>query len=123
MQVNRISDQTSLLALNAAIEAARAADHGRGFAVVADKVRALAETSDKSYQEVKRRAGEIQGEVRGVVAAVKTAVETSATEATAAVAVVARNGSTSAKSRLGDFRSDYAKDADLELGVIQGRSP
>ena len=86
--VSRISDQTSLLALNAAIEAARAGDHGRGFAVVADEVRALAETSDKSSQEVKRLAGEIQVDVRGVVVAVKKAAETSATEAKAAAAVV-----------------------------------
>jgi methyl-accepting chemotaxis protein len=86
--VSRISDQTSLLALNAAIEAARAGDHGRGFAVVADEVRALAETSDKSAQEVKRLAGEIQIDVRGVVGAVKKAAETSATEAKAAAAVV-----------------------------------
>jgi methyl-accepting chemotaxis protein len=86
--VSRISDQTSLLALNAAIEAARAGDHGRGFAVVADEVRALAETSDKSAQEVKRLAGETQIDVRGVVAAVKKAAETSATEAKAAAAVV-----------------------------------
>jgi methyl-accepting chemotaxis protein len=86
--VSRISDQTSLLALNAAIEAARAGDHGRGFAVVADEVRALAETSDKSAQEVKRLAGEIHVDVRGVVGAVKKAAETSATEARAAAAVV-----------------------------------
>jgi methyl-accepting chemotaxis protein len=86
--VSRISDQTNLLALNAAIEAARAGDHGRGFAVVADEVRALAETSDKSSQEVKRLAGEIQVDVSGVVVAVRKAAETSAIEAKAAVAVV-----------------------------------
>ena len=86
--VSRISDQTNLLALNAAIEAARAGDHGRGFAVVADEVRALAETSDKSAQEVKRLAGEIQVDVGGVVGAVTTAAEMSATEAKAAAAVV-----------------------------------
>jgi methyl-accepting chemotaxis protein len=86
--VSRISDQTNLLALNAAIEAARAGDHGRGFAVVADEVRALAETSDRSAQEVKRLAGEIQVDVGGVVGAVKTAAEMSATEGKAAAAVV-----------------------------------
>ena len=86
--VSRISDQTSLLALNAAIEAARAGDHGRGFAVVADEVRALAETSDKSSQEVKRLAGEIQVDVGGVVVAVKKAAEMSAMEAKAAAVVV-----------------------------------
>jgi methyl-accepting chemotaxis protein len=86
--VSRISDQTSLLALNAAIEAARAGDHGRGFAVVADEVRALAETSDKSAQEVKKLAGEIQVDVAGVVGGVKKAAERSATEAKAAATVV-----------------------------------
>jgi methyl-accepting chemotaxis protein len=86
--VSRISDQTSLLALNAAIEAARAGDHGRGFAVVADEVRALAETSDKSAQEVKKLAGEIQVDVAGVVGGVKKAAERSATEAEAAATVV-----------------------------------
>ena len=85
--VSRISDQTNLLALNAAIEAARAGDHGRGFAVVADEVRALAETSEKSAQEVKGLADTIQGEVQGVVEAVKTAAETAVTEASAGAAV------------------------------------
>ena len=64
--VSRISDQTNLLALNAAIEAARAGDHGRGFAVVADEVRALAETSEKSAQDVQKLATAIQTDVREV---------------------------------------------------------
>ena len=75
--VSRVSDQTNLLALNAAIEAARAGDHGRGFAVVADEVRTLAEISDKSAQEVRRFADDIQTDVRGVAVAVKRAAETS----------------------------------------------
>lgn len=87
--VSRISDQTNLLALNAAIEAARAGDHGRGFAVVADEVRALAETSDKSAQNVKGLATDIQDEVRGVITSVKKAASTSAAEAKAAATVVA----------------------------------
>jgi len=86
--VSRVSDQTNLLALNAAIEAARAGDQGRGFAVVADEVRGLAEISDKSAQEVRRFADDIQTDVRGVVVALKKAAETSATEAKAALAVV-----------------------------------
>jgi methyl-accepting chemotaxis protein len=86
--VSRISDQTNLLALNAAIEAARAGNHGLGFAVVAEEVRALAETSDKSAQEVKRLADEIQRDVQGVVVAVKKAADDSLREAKAAVSVV-----------------------------------
>src|SRR5580704_5420645 len=86
--VSRISDQTNLLALNAAIEAARAGDHGRGFAVVADEVRALAETSEKSAQEVKGLADTIQRDVGGVVEAVKTAAETALVEARSGVSVV-----------------------------------
>jgi methyl-accepting chemotaxis protein len=85
--VSRISDQTNLLALNAAIEAARAGSHGRGFAVVADEVRALAETSDKSAQDVRRFAEEIQGDVRGVVVLVGKAAEASMIEVKAAVAL------------------------------------
>ena len=86
--VSRISDQTNLLALNAAIEAARAGDHGRGFAVVADEVRALAETSEKSAEDVQSLAASIQADVQGVVAAIRVAAETAVTEARAGIAVI-----------------------------------
>jgi methyl-accepting chemotaxis protein len=71
--VSHVADQTNLLALNAAIEAARAGDHGRGFAVVADEVRALAETSEKSAQEIQALTSQMQTEVVSVVAAIKAA--------------------------------------------------
>ena len=87
--VSRISDQTNLLALNAAIEAARAGDHGRGFAVVAEEVRALAETSEKSAQDVQNLAEAIQSQVRDVVDAVAAAADKAMTEAKAGVAVIA----------------------------------
>ena len=73
--INAISNQTNLLALNATIEAARAGPAGRGFAVVASEVKALANETGKSTEQIGGKISEIQSRTRQVVASLANVAE------------------------------------------------
>ncbi len=64
-----VTERTNLLALNASILAAQAGEHGRGFAVVAEEIKALADRTSGSAQDIAKLITAVQKEAKDAVAA------------------------------------------------------
>ncbi len=64
-----VTERTNLLALNASILAAQAGEHGRGFAVVAEEIKALADRTAGSAQDISKLVSSVQKEAKEAVAA------------------------------------------------------
>ena len=73
--IESVTMQTNMLATNASVEASRAGASGKGFAVVAEEVRALAQSTARASDDVKRLVTTTLNEIENGAARVLAASE------------------------------------------------
>jgi methyl-accepting chemotaxis protein len=108
--ITSIAQQTSLLALNAEIEASRAGSAGRGFGVVANEVRKLSVRATSAAAEIGQRINATWKKVSNELADVRRMLERREMDTGIQVLV----------EGLGDMQSEFSKNSELLLDVIEG---
>jgi methyl-accepting chemotaxis protein len=74
--IDEVTRATQLVAINASILAAEAGEHGKGFSIVAGRVRAMAEETALSTDQISRLIAAVQADIQSAVAAVQSGQET-----------------------------------------------
>ncbi|HEY3594256.1 MAG TPA: HAMP domain-containing methyl-accepting chemotaxis protein, partial [Polyangiaceae bacterium] len=69
--IEEVTRATQLVAINASILASEAGEHGKGFRVVADRVRAMADETAVSTDQISKLVSSVQTDIKNAVEAVK----------------------------------------------------
>jgi methyl-accepting chemotaxis protein len=73
--IMEVTERTNLLALNASILAAQAGEQGKGFAVVAEEIKALADRTAGSAQDIAKLIASVQKEAKEAVTAMTESLD------------------------------------------------